>query len=106
MQNLTPNDAQFPSLPDRLDCETAALMRGFLRPIFEQAQGWADLVTRLAARGYDLAFREGRLVILSHDDQRPICTGRDLGEPLITLAARFGRPQLKSGRDGRSGWLV
>lgn len=94
------------ALPGRLDCETAALFRGFLRPIFEHAQSWADLVTKLTARGYDLSFHEGRLVISSRDDGRPLCTGRDLGEPLAALAARFGRPQLKIGRDGRSGWLA
>ncbi|SIS85296.1 hypothetical protein SAMN05421759_104311 [Roseivivax lentus] len=100
------SEAASHALPPRLDCETAALVRGFLRPIFERAQTWADLVAALSARGYDLVFREGRLVILSHDDGRPLCTGRDLGEPLADLAARFGRLQLKTGRDGRSGWIA
>ena len=106
MQQTVMAGLEPPALPGRLDCETAALVRGFLRPIFEQARSWSDLTARLAARGYDLEFRDGRLVVLIHEDHRPLCTGRDLGEPLAELAARLGRPQLKLGRDGRRGWLA
>lgn len=106
MQQLIPTDPQLGTLPARMDCETAALIRGFLRPIFDHAQSWADLAARLAARGYALGFLEGRLVVLSREDGRALCTGRDLGAPLAELARRLGRPQLRTGRDGRSGRLV
>lgn len=106
MEHSSRAEPPTPALPTRLDCETAALIRGFLRPIFEKALSWSDLCTRLAARGYDIEFRDGRLVIMARESNRPVCTGRDIGEPLSELSIRLGRPQLKLGRDGRKGWLA
>ncbi|QFT64786.1 hypothetical protein SAMN05421853_101294 [Roseivivax halotolerans] len=94
------------SIPGRLDCETAALVRGFLGPIFARAQSWPELCSTLDARGYALEFRDGRLVVISRDFAGPLCTGRDLGHPLSELAARLGRPQLKLAQGGRKGWLA
>ncbi|MCE0506080.1 MULTISPECIES: hypothetical protein [unclassified Roseivivax] len=93
-------------LPGHIDCETAALIRGFLGPIFAHARSWQGLRAALGARGYRLEFRDGRLVVIAREAERPLCTGRDLGHPLIELARRLGRPQLRIGREGRTGWLV
>lgn len=92
-------------LPAPLDCETSALLRGFLTPIFEHASSWADLKAQLAAKGYNLAFHAGHMVVLNVDTHQPLCTGAALGVPLRTLSARLGRPCVKVHRDGMSGHL-
>lgn len=93
-------------LPPPLDCETLALLRSFLTPLLEAAGSWGDLVERLAAKGYGVAFRDGHLVVINAETDMPICTGTMLGVPLRTLAARLGRPCVKSHRDGHSGNLA
>lgn len=92
------------SVAPRIESETLALLRSFLGPIIERAQSWSELRDMLAARGYGLAFREGRMVILA-DAGTVVCTGRCLGAPLRALSARLGRPAIRAGRDGRSGTL-
>ncbi len=91
-------------LPAPLDCESRALLRLFLAPILENASTWAALDDALRAKGYDLVFREGHLVILN-DLGVPLCTGRDIGVPMAEIAARIGRPNVMSDRQGRSGAL-
>ncbi|MGR3496476.1 hypothetical protein [Citreimonas sp.] len=92
------------ALPEPLDSETLALLRAFLRPIVDAAGSWNDLALRLAARGYGMGFRDGRLVILD-DAGLPVCTGACLGVPLRLLAGRLGRATIRADRDGRSGVL-
>ena len=60
----------FPSDPDAptLDCETAALMRGWLRPLVDQAAGWPAFIEALSTRGYGLVFRQGRLWLIVNAD--------------------------------------
>lgn len=94
------------TLPAPLDCETVALLRGFLTPILESATGWADLADRLDQKGYGIAFREGHMVITDADTDSGICTGANLGVPLRALSARLGRPCIKVHRDGHSGRLA
>jgi hypothetical protein len=88
-----------------LDCETASLLRGFLLPVFDAALNWADLRRRLVAKGYDIAFREGHMVLRNLETQQTLCTGTVLGAPLRSLAARLGRPTVIAHRDGASGEL-
>ncbi|MHA6347448.1 hypothetical protein [Roseivivax sp. CAU 1761] len=91
------------AMPARLDSETAVLIRGFLRPIFDRATSWGDLRDRLRRRGYDLEVRQGRLLVIAIAEKRPICTGRDLGAPLAELAQRLGRLSLRLRPGGESG---
>lgn len=92
------------ALPKPLDTESLSLLRAFLGPILETSPTWRDLANRLGQKGYGLAFREGRLVILS-ENGTAVCTGRSLGVPLSEIAARLGRPRLQLDRSGRSGTL-
>jgi hypothetical protein len=80
-------------LPAPMDCETQSLMRMFMVPIFDAAQDWKDLASRLTARGYKLAFRSGRMVILD-DMGKALSTGRGLGVPMADLTAKWGAPQV------------
>lgn len=103
--SVDPDRVQLPGgLPAPLDCETNALLRLFLAPILETAPDWAGLAKALAAKGYDLCFREGHLVILN-DLGEALCTGSDIGVPMARIAARIGRPCVLAHRDGHSGTL-
>lgn len=93
-------------IPVPPDCETAALLRGFLTPILEQARSWDELTRRLGAKGYGIAFRAGHLVLLRLDTGAAVCTGRFLGVPLRVLSDRLGRPHVKVHRGGLSGSLA
>ncbi|MCC1494264.1 hypothetical protein J1C49_16715 [Cognatishimia sp. F0-27] len=86
-------------LPAPLDCETQMLLRRFLSPILETAPDWPALARALQAKGYGLGFRAGHLVILREQGE-PLCTGRSLGVPLRSIAARIGRPALRGSADG------
>lgn len=99
-----PADAVPPALPIAPDSETLALLRAFLGPILEQAVSWTDLRDSLAAKGYGLAFRSGRLVILNTGGT-PVCTGQMLGTPLRLLSSRLGRPVLTLEPGGTSATL-
>ncbi|MGV6847004.1 MAG: hypothetical protein ACWA5A_01365 [Marinibacterium sp.] len=87
----------FPNDPDApaLDCETAALMRGWLSPLIEQAANWPGFLDALKLRGYGLAFRSGRLWLVHRDTSRRVCTMRHLGASMRDLAVRFGRPAVR-----------
>lgn len=91
-------------LPSPLDSETNALLRLFLAPILEKAPDWSTLALQLGAKGYDLCFREGHLVILN-DLGDALCTGSDIGVPMARIAERIGRPCVRAHRDGHSGVL-
>ena len=74
------------------DCETAALLRAVMLPLFETSTSWAALIDRLSRRGYRLGFRQGRLCVLNTTDGARICGLRFLGLTLRDLVARLGRP--------------
>lgn len=91
-------------MPTPLDSETVMLLRSVLLPHFECAQSWGDLCSRLQAKGYEIAFRHGHLV-LTDDTGRAVCTGAMIGSPLVQLATRLGRPRLRSDCSGASAVL-
>ena len=95
------NDTGFLS---SLDCESQAVLRLVLVPILETAPDWRTLSQGIRSKGYDLGFRDGRLVILSETGET-ICTGRSLGVPLRSIAQRIGRPCIRADRTGRAGHL-
>ncbi len=75
-----------------LDCESAALLRAAIRPLFSSAASWASLADILRDKGYHLAFRQGRLCITDHTTGERICGLRFLGFELRDLVRRMGRP--------------
>lgn len=75
-----------------LDCESAALLRAAIRPLFSSAVSWASLADILKDKGYHLAFRQGRLCISDHTTGERICGLRFLGFELRDLVRRMGRP--------------
>ncbi len=77
-----------------LDCETAVLYRAVLGPVFDRAETWPALVERLAAKGFGLAIRGGRLMLTRTDSGGAICTARFLGHSLSDLAQRLGKPAI------------
>lgn len=94
---LTAVSHDFTADPDapQLDYETAAIMRGWLRPIVENAQGWPTLIEALAKRGYALAMRNGRLWLTEVETGRWVCTMRHMGSSMRELAGRLGRPAVR-----------
>ncbi|HBS49710.1 MAG TPA: hypothetical protein DEA05_06310 [Rhodobacteraceae bacterium] len=85
--------------PGDLDCETAALYRAWLGPLFEGATDWDSLTARLGAHGYGLAIREGRLYLTRCETGRRFAPARMLGTSLRDLSARLGRPRLRARLD-------
>ena len=98
-------NARHAALPAPIDSETRVLLYSFLSPILETAESWSDLRAKLAAKGYDVTFRAGRMVLTRADSGVAVCTGRAMGTPLRSLAARIGRPCIKVNADGVSGDL-
>ncbi len=80
------------NLANQLDCETAALLRAVIRPVFEGASSWTTLMDTLRVKGYRLAFREGRLCITDRTTGDRVCGLRFLGLDLRDLVGRLGRP--------------
>ena len=89
-----------------LDSETACLLRRSMLPVIDAAQSWPELSAALRAKGFGMIFREGRLIFSRLEDGQELCTARFLGAPLDELAGRLGRPNVRAGRDGRTGQLV
>lgn len=81
-----------PAATAELDCESAALFRASLSPLFDRAASWAALIEGLALRGYRLAIREARLVLIDTTSGRRVCSARYLGTNLRDLSGRLGRP--------------
>ncbi|WP_170577355.1 hypothetical protein [Ruegeria arenilitoris] len=75
-----------------LDCETAALLRAVIRPVFDTAASWASLTDILKDKGYRLAFRQGRLCITDRTTDQRVCGIRFLGFEYKDLVRRLGRP--------------
>ncbi|MEX0283553.1 MAG: hypothetical protein AB3N23_02985 [Paracoccaceae bacterium] len=99
-EQFHPQGAAFaPPITEDYDSETAALVRACLCPLFDAATGWKELCERLARRGFFIAIREGRLVVLDVNSRQQICTARYLGTNLRDLSARLGRPMIVARRD-------
>ncbi|GHG99954.1 hypothetical protein GCM10010961_36210 [Pseudodonghicola xiamenensis] len=86
-----------PALPDpdhpAIDSESAALLRGWLQPLIADSPSWPALEQALAAHGYGLAFRNGRLCLMR--DDVCLCSMRFVGVGLRDLAPRLGRPTVR-----------
>ncbi|WP_170527878.1 hypothetical protein [Ruegeria arenilitoris] len=75
-----------------MDCETAALLRAVIRPLFAGAASWAGLASSLYEKGYQLTFQKGRLCLLDNSSGSRVCGLRFLGLELKDLVRRLGRP--------------
>ncbi len=75
-----------------LDCETAALLRAAMRPIFSGAASWSNLAEILKGKGYRLAFRSGRLCVTDRTTDARVCGLNFLGFEFRDLVRRLGRP--------------
>ncbi|MDA7965106.1 hypothetical protein [Ruegeria sp.] len=75
-----------------LDCESAALLRAAIRPLFASAASWGSLTDILKEKGYCLAFRSGRLCITDCTTDERVCGLRFLGLEFRDLVRRMGRP--------------
>lgn len=83
---------------NRLDCETAVLLRRALWPVFQSATSWPNLRRQLRAKGFDLSFFKGRLILTDAQTGERICSCKFLGHPLAVLTARLGRVRAKAPR--------
>ncbi|WP_170331645.1 hypothetical protein [Ruegeria arenilitoris] len=81
-----------PNASSELDCETAALLRATMRPLFATAPSWASLTDILKNKGYRLAFRQGRLCVIDRATDARICGLHFLGFEFRDLVRRLGRP--------------
>ncbi|MCH2163606.1 MAG: hypothetical protein MK098_02990 [Marinovum sp.] len=76
---------------NRLDCETAVLLRRKLGPEFNASESWLDLASRLSSQGFALRFEADRLILVETLRGDKVCSCRFLGHPLAQLSARFGK---------------
>ncbi|WP_050927976.1 hypothetical protein [Aestuariivita boseongensis] len=89
-----------------LDSETACLLRSFLVPAINAARDWHELTVKLHDMGYDLSFRDGRLIFKRANDGAEIGTGEFMGTPLRSLVDKLGRPSIRVSPDGHTGSLT
>ena len=89
-----------------LDCETAALLRAAIRPIFASAASWGNLTDILKDKGYRLVFRQGRLCITDRTTDTRVCGLRFLGLEFRDLVNRLGRPIVVARGDGANGDIL
>ena len=78
-----------PNVVDEFDCETAALIRAVLCPLFDTATSWKALSDGLGARGYGLAIRDGRLVVHAHRTVFALSVDTPMGEPEVVADGVF-----------------
>lgn len=89
-----------------MDCETAALLRAAIRPIFASAASWGSLTDILKDKGYRLAFRQGRLCITDRTSGARVCGLRFLGFEFRDLVSRLGRPIVVARGNGANGDIL
>ncbi len=86
-----------------LDCETAALLRATILPLFTSAASWANLAEILKEKGYRLSFRKGSLCLTDRESGDRVCGMRFLGLDFKELVQRMGRPIVVARGDGANG---
>lgn len=84
---------------NRLDCETASLLRQVLSPVFSDAESWEDLRSALRKRDYDVVFDGPRLILIETLGGTKICSCRFLGHPLDALTRRLGKLRVRPAPD-------
>ncbi len=89
-----------------MDCETAALLRAVIRPLFAGAASWASLADTLREKGYRLAFQSGRMCLMDRATGKRLCGLRFLDIELKDLVRRMGRPVVVARGDRADGELL
>ncbi|SHE50655.1 hypothetical protein SAMN05444279_103128 [Ruegeria intermedia] len=89
-----------------MDCETAALLRAVIRPLFASAVTWAGLADSLREKGYRLAFQSGRMCLMDLATGARLCGLRFLDIELLDLVRRLGRPVVVARGDSADGELL
>ncbi|WP_170460500.1 hypothetical protein [Ruegeria arenilitoris] len=89
-----------------MDCETAALLRAVIRPLFAGAASWAGLADTLREKGYRLAFQSGRMCLMDRATGKRLCGLRFLDIELKDLVRRMGRPVVVARGDRADGELL
>lgn len=95
-----------PQQADRLDSETASLMRCYMVPTIQRARNWSELNETLRRKGLTIGFRDGRLIFKRLETGEELCTGQFLGTPLRELVRKLGRPNVRINPDGHTGTLM
>ncbi len=103
---FSPGMAGIENKSAELDCETAALLRASIRPLFTNAANWGALSDILREKGYSLAFRDGRLCLTDQATGGRICGLKFLGFELRELVRRMGRPMVIARGDHADGDLI
>ncbi len=75
----------------QIDSEMTALLRTHLATVFESAQDWDDLATKMAGRGYYLKPKDNALFVCDNHSHVEICRCGVLGYPSAQLKSRLGR---------------
>lgn len=78
--------------PNRADEQLLAPLRVLVAADFGAACGWADLQSRLQAKGCALREAGGGLAVHSHPEGLRLCKASELGHSYSSLMRRFGRP--------------
>lgn len=103
-EKIGPQSATVPS--QDMDCETAALMRAVIRPVFTGAASWTGLADTLREKGYRLAFQRGRMCVMDRATGVRLFGLRFLGIELRDMVRRLGRPIVVARGGGASGELL
>ncbi|MGQ0565444.1 MAG: hypothetical protein ACT4OK_10275 [Gemmobacter sp.] len=77
--------------PVRADERLVAPLRALLADDFAYAQGWADLIARLAHKGFLLVESGGGLLLRRSTGER-LCKASELGYSYSRLLSRFDAP--------------
>lgn len=78
--------------PIRADERLVAPLRALLADDFAYARDWADLQSRLRAKGYRLAEAGGGLILTTHPKGERLCKGSELGYGYSALLRKFNAP--------------
>ena len=79
-----------------MDCETTISLACHLGASFRDSTGWAELVSALSQRGFDVRLESDSLLLVNRANGLPLCSCATIGHDLASLVARFGRPQIAS----------
>ena len=78
--------------PNRAEEPLLAPLRVLLAVDFAEARSWAELQTRLRAKGHSLREAGGGLALHSHPKGTRLCKASELGNSYADLMRRFGAP--------------
>lgn len=78
--------------PKRADERLVDPLRALLAVDFGEARSWADLESRLTAKGFALREAGGGLALHASSSGQRLCKASELGHAYSTLMRRFGAP--------------